>query len=112
MKHFLSILNIFIFFKLKFRPFLFLYRLSYYELINFIHQNLNIKVIYETMSDISKVENVISNKKYKHISIFYSCNHFTNQIYSQSYDENYPEPIFRRFSHDQVLVWNEEEKNS
>lgn len=110
LKHFFSIIKIYDLLKRENKPLLFLYRLSNYELINFVNQNLNIKTIYETMSDVSKIEIAIKNKKFENICLFYSCNHFTNQITKGAYEENYPEPVFRRFCQDQVLVWNDDER--
>ena len=110
-KHFISFIYSFVLLKKKYRPFLFLYRTSYCEFINFIHQHLDINYIYETMSEISKPESAINKKKFVSSCIFYSCNHFTNQIKHDQQDYNFPKPFFRRFDHDEILVWNNDEKN-
>jgi hypothetical protein len=97
--------------KKKYRAYLLIKYLAQSEIISGLFSDKRIKNVVETMSNITQITPVVKKKFFLSKCIFYSCNHFTNQIISSKENYNYPEPMLRRFDHDNVIVWNKDEKN-
>jgi hypothetical protein len=97
--------------KKKYRAYLLIKYLAQSEIINVLFSDKRIKNVIETMSNLTQITTAIKTKFFFSKCIFYSCNHFTNQIISSKENYNYPEPMFRRFDQDKVIVWNKDEKN-